>query len=118
MGSLRAMGTAQMTLVWTLAEVLEGGEGEEEGGEEAGQDLIQWVEEEGVMVEDEVRTLLLKGKLGEFFLSAQSFYQTLTKRSLNRQSSPKSPEVVEKSGHRVQNSRNKNQTANSGQQLL
>ena len=27
----------------------------------------------------------LKGKLGEIFLSAQSFYPTLTKRSFNRQ---------------------------------
>ena len=28
---------------------------------------------------------ILKGKLGEKFLSAQSFYLTLTKRSFNRQ---------------------------------
>ena len=36
---------------------------------------------------------LLKGKLGEIFLLAQSFYQPQTKRSLKRQFSPKSPEV-------------------------
>ena len=35
---------------------------------------------------DEVHIFsLLKGKLGEIFLSAQSFYLTLTKRSFNRQ---------------------------------
>ena len=48
-----------------------------------------------------VNILTLKGKLGEFFLLAQSFYQTLTKRSLNRQFSPKSPEVDEKSGQKA-----------------
>ena len=69
---------------------------------------------------------ILKGKLGKTILSAQSFYHTLTKRSRNRQFSPKSPEVGEKSGQRVQNWPNKNQKANSycrnplnsGQQLL
>ena len=39
----------------------------------------------------------LKGKLGEFFLLAQSFYRLQTKRSVNRQISPKSPEVGQKS---------------------
>ena len=32
----------------------------------------------------------LKGKLGEFFLLAQSFYRLQTKKSLKRQFSPKS----------------------------
>ena len=71
-------------------------------------------------------TVVLKGKLGEFFLYAQSFYRTLTKRKLNGQFSPKSPEVGQKSGQRVQKLTNKNQKANSycrnppnlGQQLL
>ena len=39
----------------------------------------------------------LKGKLGEIFLLAQSFYQPQTKRSLKRQFSPKSPKVGKKS---------------------
>ena len=60
----------------------------------------------------------LKGKLGEFFLSAQSFYRPQTKRSLNTHFSQKSPEAGQKSVQRVKNSRNKNQSANSGQQLL
>ena len=38
----------------------------------------------------------LKGKLGEFFLLAQSFYRPQTKRSLKRQFSPKSTEVGQK----------------------
>ena len=41
--------------------------------------------------------LTLKGKLGEIFLLAQSFYQPQTKRSLKRQFSPKSPKVGKKS---------------------
>ena len=56
LASLRPMGTALTILVWTLGEVSEEGE-EGEGGEEEGQDLIQW-EEEGAMVVDEVRVLL------------------------------------------------------------
>ena len=39
----------------------------------------------------------LKGKLGKKNLLAQSFYRPQTKRSLNRQFSPKSPEVGQKS---------------------
>ena len=35
----------------------------------------------------------LKGKLGDFFLLAQSFYRPKTKTSFNRQFSPKRPEV-------------------------
>ena len=54
---------------------------------------------------------MLKGKLGEFLLSAQSFYRPQTKRSFNMQFSQKSPEVGQKSVQRVQNSRNKNQSA-------
>ena len=50
-------------------------------------------------VEVEVK---LKGKLGEKFLLAQSFYGPQTKTSLNRQFSPKSPEVGQKSSQRVQ----------------
>ena len=61
---------------------------------------------------------LILGKLGDFFLLDQSFYPPQTKRSLKRQFSQKSPEVGQKSGQKVKNSRNKNQTANSGQQLL
>ena len=61
---------------------------------------------------------LLKGKLGEFFLSAQSFYLPQTKRSFKRKCSQKSPKVGQKSVQRVKNSRNKNQSANLGQQLL
>ena len=60
----------------------------------------------------------LKGKLGEFFLLAQSFHWPQTKTSLKRQFSPKIPEEGKKSGQTVKNSQNKNQTANSGQQLL
>ena len=60
----------------------------------------------------------LKGKLGKKKLLAQSLYRPQTKTSLERQFSPKSPEVGQKSGQRIKNSRNKNQTANSGQQLL
>ena len=40
----------------------------------------------------------LKGKLGEFFLLAQSFYRPQTKRSLKRQFLPKSQEVDKTSG--------------------
>ena len=35
----------------------------------------------------------LKGKLGDFFLLAQSFFRPKTKTSFNRQFSPKQPEV-------------------------
>ena len=54
---------------------------------------------------------LLKGKLGDFFLSAQSFYRPQTKTGYKRQFSPKSPKVGKKSGQRVQNSLNKNQVS-------
>ena len=53
----------------------------------------------------------LKGKLGDFFLSAQSFYWPQTKTSYKIQFSPKSPKVGQKSGQRVQNSQNKNQVS-------
>ena len=53
----------------------------------------------------------LKGKLGDFFLSAQSFYRPQTKTGYKRQFSPKSPKVGKKSGQRVQNSLNKNQVS-------
>ena len=53
----------------------------------------------------------LKGKLGDFFLLAQSFYRPKTKTSFNRQFSPKSPKIGQKSGQRVQNSPNKDQVA-------
>ena len=49
----------------------------------------------------------LKGKLGNFFLLAQSFYWPQTKRSLNRQFSPKSPKVGKKSGQSVKKWPNK-----------
>ena len=55
----------------------------------------------------------LKGKLGDFFLLAQSFYLPQTKTSFKRQFSPKSPKVGQKSGQRVQNWPNKNQMAQS-----
>ena len=54
---------------------------------------------------------MLKGKLGDFFLSAQSFYRPQTKTSYKIQFSPKSPKVGQKSGQRVQNSQNKNQVS-------
>ena len=38
--------------------------------------------------------MLLKGKLGDFFLFAQSFYWLKTKTSFNRQFSPKGPKLV------------------------
>ena len=50
---------------------------------------------------------VLKGKLGNFFLLAQSFYWPQTKRSLNRQFSPKSPKVGKKSGQSVKKWPNK-----------
>ena len=53
----------------------------------------------------------LKGKLGDFFLSAQSFYRPQTKTSYKIQFSPKSPKVGQKLGQRVQNSQNKNQVS-------
>ena len=53
----------------------------------------------------------LKGKLGNFFLLAQSFNRPQTKTSFKRQFSPKSPKVGQKSGQRVQNSQNKDQMA-------
>ena len=49
----------------------------------------------------------LKGKLGNFFLLAQSFYWAQTKRSLNRQFWPKSPKVGQKTGQSVKNWPNK-----------
>ena len=55
----------------------------------------------------------LKGKLGEFCLLTQSLYLPQTKRSHNRQFSPKNPKVGQKSSQRVQKWPNKNQTANS-----
>ena len=64
------------------------------------------------------KNVAFKGEVRQIFLLAQSFYRPQTKRSLNGQFSPKSPEVGQKSGQGVKNSRNKNQTANSGQQLL
>ena len=54
---------------------------------------------------------VLKGKLGDFFLFVQSFYRPKTKTSFNRQFSPKSPKIGQKSGQRVQNSPNKDQGA-------
>ena len=56
----------------------------------------------------------LKGKLGDFFLFVQSFYRPKTKTTFNRQFSPKSPKMGQKSGQRVQNSQNKDPTVNSG----
>ena len=56
-------------------------------------------------------TTCLKGKLGDFFLFVQSFYRPKTKTSVNRQFSPKSPKVGQKSGQRVKNWPNKNQVA-------
>ncbi len=53
----------------------------------------------------------LKGKLGDFFLLAQSFYRPKTKTSFKRQFSPKSPKIGQKSGQRVRNSPNKDQVA-------
>ena len=53
----------------------------------------------------------LKGEVKQFFLLAQIFYRPQTKRSLNRQYSPKRPKVGQKSGQRVQNWPNKNQVA-------
>ena len=53
----------------------------------------------------------LKGKLGDFFLSAQSFYRPQTKTSYKIQFSPKSPKVGQRLGQRVQNSQNKNQVS-------
>ena len=58
-----------------------------------------------------VSLVRLKGKLGDFFLLAQSFYRPQTKTSFKRQFSPKSPKVGQKSGQRVQNSQNKDQMA-------
>ena len=58
-----------------------------------------------------VSLVRLKGKLGDFFLLAQSFYRPQTKTSFKRQFSPKSPKVGQKSGQRVQNWPNKNQVA-------
>ena len=52
------------------------------------------------------QTNCLKGKLGDFFLLDQSFYRPQTKTRLKRQFPPKSPEVGQKSGQRVKNSRN------------
>ena len=71
-----------------------------------------------VMVMVRLNVDSLKGKLGDFFLFVQSFYRPKTKTIFNRQFSPKSPKMGQKSGQRVQNSGNLNQTANSGQQLL
>ena len=51
---------------------------------------------------DQTVALPLKGKLG-ISLFAQSFYWPQTKRSLNRQFSPKSPKVGQKSGQSVKN---------------
>ena len=53
----------------------------------------------------------LKGKLGDFFLFVQSFYRPKTMTSFNRQFSPKSPKIGQKSGQRVRNSPNKDQVA-------
>ena len=55
----------------------------------------------------------LKGKLGDFFLFVQCFYRPKTKTSFNKQFSPKSPKMGQKSGQRVQNSQNKDPTVNS-----
>ena len=57
---------------------------------------IFWMMKENLN-EKEQNYVWLKGKLGENFLSAQSFYLILTKRSFNRQFLPKSPEVGQKS---------------------
>ena len=45
-----------------------------------------------------LKSVRLKGKLGEIFLLAQSFYRPQTKTSFKRQFSPKSPKVGQKSG--------------------
>ena len=52
-----------------------------------------------------------KGEVRRFFLFVQSFYRPKTKTSFNRQFSPKSPKMGQKSGQRVQNSQNKDQVA-------
>ena len=57
------------------------------------------------------KSMILKGKLDDFFLFVQSFYRLKTKTSFNRQFSPKSPKIGKKSGQRVQNSPNKDQVA-------
>ena len=62
------------------------------------------------------RIIQLKGKLGK--KKWHKVIQPQTNRSLNRQFSPKSPEVGQKSRQRVQNEPNKNQTANLSQKLL
>ena len=51
----------------------------------------------------------LKGKSGDLFLLAQSFYRPQTKTCFKRQFAPKSPKVGQESGQRVQNSQNKDQ---------
>ena len=56
-------------------------------------------------------SFFLKGKLGDFFLLAQSFYRPQTKTSFKRQFSPKSPEVGQKSAQRAQKSLNKDQVS-------
>ena len=55
------------------------------------------------LLETSANDCLLKGEFKQKILSVQSLFGTLTKRSLNRQFSLKSPEVGEKSGRRVQN---------------
>merc|ERR1712051_793304 len=57
---------------------------------------------------------VLKGEVRRFFLFVQSFYRPKTKTTFNRQFSPKSPKMGQKSGQRVQNSQNKDLTVNSG----
>ena len=56
---------------------------------------------------------LFKGEVRRFFLFVQSFYRPKTKTSFNRQFSPKSPKMGQKSGQRVQNSQNKDPAINS-----
>ena len=84
-------------------------------------DLLMWDDSQRASLEgrkmhlanfcEKLHKLVLKGKLGDFFLFVQSFYRPKTKTSVNRQFSPKSPKIGQKSGQRVRNSPNKDQVA-------
>ena len=89
----------------------EEGENSDSGGSNVEEEHVRPYEHDPSFKSKEELEHFLKGKLGDFFLMAQSFYRPKTKTSFNRQFSPKRPKIGKKSGQRVQNSPNKDQVA-------
>ena len=72
----------------------EEGENSDSGGSNVEEEHVRPYEHDPSFKSKEELEHFLKGKLGDFFLLAQSFYRPKTKTSFNRQFSPKRPKLV------------------------